>query len=674
MFGTTHSVARLLTGIGLVSLAAGAMAQLSRPTYTPLNFADRPVDLNRGVTRSQVNTNAFFPQVSETRGGRGVRPENPRVTLNIGPNLPPQPVVDTPGRSFAEAETRFPGINFTGSFPPDTHIAVGDDFVVMVVNSTIAFFRKSNGQRVFQSNLDRNAFLSGVSGVGDFIFDPKVFYDPVRRRFYAVVLDVDFNANTSAFIVMGSDDADPRGTWNIVRVVNTGNVGGGEWGDYPGWGFSSTHLAATFNMFPFNNGGVYTRAMGMPWSFVDSGTGQISALDIGDRFTVQLARSDGNNTDIWGVARNGNSQVSAIRLTPNGTTFTRATFNVGITPFNSGPSEVNANGFSIDTINDRVMCSFIRGNRLVAAWTAAGTANGTSSVRWAELRINSPSSVTLAAQGQVNGAPGLSLLQPAITITPNGSKAMVFTQCGPAQSPQVAAAVKSASDPSPNFGPVQVLFTPTQVTGAGSSRWGDYAGIQTDPLVSGRVWGAHQIFTGSNGTWSTQILSFAINTVVPANLLSINPLYGSYISGNATSVQAGDDDNTYQVLSQAVDRTGQYAGVEAVVDTVEPDPVNNTQTLQVDLRASVTGENTPAFVYVWNFRTNTWVSLGSTRLTSTPSSRVFATQRVAADYIDANRQARIRVVAMRAVRTGRVPPLGFTLSIDQLEVGSRPIN
>lgn len=673
MFGNT-SISRIAVAVGIVSLAAGALAQLSRPTFSPVQIADRPVDVNRQVSRTQITTDSMFPQISETRGGRGVRPENPRIELTSGPILPAQPVVDAPGQTTTTPDVRFPGISFTGSFPPDTHIAVGDRFIVMVVNSAIAFFDKNTGRKVFQRNLDRRGFLSGVPGVGDFIFDPKVFYDPVRRRYYVVVLDVDFQTERSAFIVMGSDDGDPRGVWNIVRIDNTGQNFDGEWGDYPGWGFSSTHLAASFNMFPFQNGGVYTRVIGMPWSAVDSGTGQISGLDIGGGvFTLQMARSDGQNQDLWGVARSGNNAVQAIRLVPNGNTFVRSSFTVGITPFNNGPDLADANNILIDTINERIMDSFLRGNRLVAAWTASAPNPNFSAIRWAELRINSPTSVTLAGQGQVNGGTNISLVQPGITINAKGDMAMVFTRCGPNQSPQVAVAAKAATDPSPNFGPVQILATVPAARGFGqSSRWGDYAGIQADPTNPNRVWAAHQVFTAGNGLWSTRIASFILNSPVAGNLQGISTLYGTYLSGNLASVQAANDNNTYQVASTFQTDDGHYAGVEVVATTNDSDPQNNTESIQFDVRAAVTGENTPFFAYALNVRTNTWVALTTGRLTSTQSDFRFATQVPTSDYVNGSGQVRLRLVASRSVRGSRVTPTAFNLLIDRVTVTSNP--
>ena len=65
----------------------------------------------------------------------------------------------------------FPGINNTGWIPPDPHMAVGPQHVVVMTNGAIAFFTKT-GTFQFQDQIEGAGGFWGSLGATGFVFDP----------------------------------------------------------------------------------------------------------------------------------------------------------------------------------------------------------------------------------------------------------------------------------------------------------------------------------------------------------------------------------------------------------------------------------------------------------------------------------------------------------------------
>ncbi|MHC4427544.1 MAG: hypothetical protein ACYS0D_02955, partial [Planctomycetota bacterium] len=121
------------------------------------------------------------------------------------------------------ADPGFTAIFNTGWTPPDPHLAVGPDHVVVMTNGAIAFFTK-DGQLTFQDEIEGSQGFWGSVGASGFIFDPEVLYDPMSGRFFAMAADD--AGSTSWACVAVSDDSDPNGSWHKYRF-NTSSLAGG---------------------------------------------------------------------------------------------------------------------------------------------------------------------------------------------------------------------------------------------------------------------------------------------------------------------------------------------------------------------------------------------------------------------------------------------------------------
>jgi len=155
----------------------------------------------------------------------------------------------------------FIGINMeeAGYFPPDPQIAASGDYVVEVVNSRITVYRKSDGSVVSTSSLYE--FFSGLNPSSDFIFDPKITFDPQGNRWIVVALMLNFDTHESYYYLAISVTSNPVGDWYLYALDATldGNNQSNNWADYPGLGFNDWGIFITSNQFSWYGGFSYAK-------------------------------------------------------------------------------------------------------------------------------------------------------------------------------------------------------------------------------------------------------------------------------------------------------------------------------------------------------------------------------------------------------------------------------
>lgn len=134
-----------------------------------------------------------------------------------------------------------------GWSPPDNDMAISDDgYIVSVVNSAVNYF-DSEGNSLVGEITFSNLFSS--LGLSNFLFDPKVMYDPVEDKFIMVCLSG--NTPEESNVIVGfSVSQNPMDGWHFYTFG--GSWMQGNWFDYPNWAISDTDLIISGNLF---NGG-----------------------------------------------------------------------------------------------------------------------------------------------------------------------------------------------------------------------------------------------------------------------------------------------------------------------------------------------------------------------------------------------------------------------------------
>jgi hypothetical protein len=247
---------RALAAAGAVPLVIGAVGM-------------SPGSVTNAFAASQSTGHAVYrgtgvPQLGGAGAGAPTSPhllgqhEVGRASSTDGPTrLLPSPN-GTPVSRSAGGATGFPGINIvdqdnagTGIYagsqgslePPDQALCVGNGFVVGGVN--LAFAVYSSAGKQLTAATAYNQFFNvqpesnnGTPPFGDFLSDPKCYFDPVGGRFVQTILQIDAPGNIDGsdrthVMVAVSATGDPTGAWNLFSF-DTSNDGNGGTPGHPG--------------------------------------------------------------------------------------------------------------------------------------------------------------------------------------------------------------------------------------------------------------------------------------------------------------------------------------------------------------------------------------------------------------------------------------------------------
>ncbi len=147
-------------------------------------------------------------------------------------------------------------------FPPDTIVAAGPNEVLEAVNSALRLSSRANKDVQTQTLNDHFgvkppfAPRGGVSAASKgFLFDPKVYYDRLSKRFFVVALSRTDGPNTS-FVYLSvsrsSSVVSLSNGWCNYRIRGKRS---NSWADYPGLGMNGRWVVISANNFRFRNRG-----------------------------------------------------------------------------------------------------------------------------------------------------------------------------------------------------------------------------------------------------------------------------------------------------------------------------------------------------------------------------------------------------------------------------------
>jgi hypothetical protein len=131
--------------------------------------------------------------------------------------------------------------------PPGGDIATSSEWMVQVNNDVIVMLNWFTNAFV-QANLS-TLFQNGT----DFIFDPRVIYDPYWNRFVVVAsrcTDCNTSFSLSLLEIAVSQTGDPSGGWWLYSAAPTA----GGFNDFPQLGMDLHSIIFTYNVFFFSGG------------------------------------------------------------------------------------------------------------------------------------------------------------------------------------------------------------------------------------------------------------------------------------------------------------------------------------------------------------------------------------------------------------------------------------
>ncbi len=419
----------------------------------------------------------------------------------------------------------FPGVSYTGWIPADPDIAVGYEEVAVVVNSTLQIYDK-NGTLLYSNTL-ANFFAN--QNPPSTIFDPRVVFDPLDKRFVLVALALNASSQESYFLVAVSDDSTATGTWTTHKL--DANLSG-TWADFPALGFNQEAVIMTANQFSFSTGYFQTASVWIgykselysggysTWTvftglYNEDGTKAFSVhpaegwTATSDEYLLNTKSYGWDKVTLWKVNTAGN--------TPGLTRF--ATLSVSsYTP--PPPAEQLGDTVHLNTGDCRISGPvYFYNDRLYASFTEKATWAGDgdrSALRW--LVIN-PSTPEVVVDYPRWGIAYSDFYYPAVVMDPYGNLVLAAASSGHGDYAglRFIAWNKGASGPTSATWLKEGEGAYERRDGYGRNRWGDYFDAAPDPSNPWQLW-IYGMYATSNNQWATRIgaLQFLPNLVADA--------------------------------------------------------------------------------------------------------------------------------------------------------------
>lgn len=538
------------------------------------------------VPASSVDTRTWQPQIMERHQGNVEPPENPVMPPVATGKKHDVPVgkVDAGAASVAPGR-KFPGMASTGWYPPDCDIAVGQNHIVEVVNSSIAFYTKS-GTKQLQQTFE--TFFAGVAG-GSFLFDPKAYYDRANQRYVIVVLEMDSGSETSKVLVAVSDDTDPNGTWHRYRFEAKLTVSGTSyWLDYPGFGYNQDGYVITGNMFGFSSGWAGVQFLTIPSAPLLTGSpANVYSLRDGNGASAQVAECVDNSGAVYAIGAAGSNDHRLYALSNIGTANpSLVSSDVGISNY-SGPTKraTSTGGQTLDAGDGRLINAWWSNGRMLAAH-AIQIGNNVG-IRWYEFSTTGwpgGGSPSLVQSGNISSNT-YDYFYPALAKDASGAIGLIFGGSNGSETANIFAAGRLTTDPLGNVGTPVNLGISAGV-GYTGGRWGDYFGTEVDPVDGRTFWSVAETL-GANNDWETQIVSFSLSPVVASVSLSPTALVGG-LSAVGTLTLSGPAPAGGQVVNLTSNNVAVTVPASVTVPQGATTTTFNITTVSVPADVSVT--------------------------------------------------------------------------------------
>ena len=632
--------------------------------------AEKTSHLKQGSTRiaasGYVDTRLIFPQISSSIQQRPIQPENPTRRLGIKDvgSLPKIDQVDL-DVSGPREEAKFPGIDMTNAFPADPDIAVGPAHIVQVVNTRIAFFTKAGFK---QADIDGLTFFAPVRQT-TFVFDPKVNYDRIAQRWVVIMDEQDSGSSISNLLFAVSDDSDPNGVWFLYRIPAAFTINGFlNWLDYPSLGYNKDGYVIAGNEFGFQGnqpfrGFVFLIVPKAP-VLTGSPVTVTSIVDTSGFGSTQVAETvDPTKDTVFAASRAFTNQTRFYGIRGIAGTPVVSILDVAAT---SGPASPNTalstSNKVLATVGSRIFTAIWRNGRMYLSYNVG---QGTSIVasRWAEYSTgNWPVSGTITELQAGNIASAtINQFMPAINVNKWGDVGLIFTQCNSSITSNLAVVGRISTDPANSISSPTVLATATGNSYlAPQGRWGDYFGVDVDPIDDETFWGTGMVVRADN-LWTTHILSWSVSKT--ANLA---PATGSWVRGVVKSGTLADlaaNDSSYFAASAGLVLFASEPPAQLQVGATAPSGTVLSLDLTVVAKTNTIGLTQR--VQLWNWVTGTWVNAGQQLSTTSNSIQSVSATGTLSDYVEAG--TRNMLARIQWFQSGLILLWPWTASADQVQ-------
>jgi len=548
----------------------------------------------------------LYPQPNP-RSEHWVRPDFP-----LPPREYPSDVTD-PVRQTAAfgAPAATVGLNFEGNdfdtvcdcAPPDTNGAVGTTQYVQLVNTVFTVYNKSTGA-VIAGPTATSTLWSGFGGTCSTADDGDgtVAFDKLADRWVFQQFVVSSTPYMDCIAV--SQTADATGAYNRYAF----SFGTSDFPDYPKLGVWPDAYYESFNIFL--NGATFIGPDACAVDRTNMLTGgtarpiqcfqQSSSLNplLPSDLDGTTAPPSGEPNFFMTYGSSGVLDLFKYHVdftTPTNSTFTGPT-NISVAAFTPAPSTVAqpSPGEALDTLSDRPMYrQFYRNFGTHESVGFNHSVGNPSGIRWYEIQ-NPNGTPTVAQQGTFS-PDSSNRWMGSTAMDSAGDQAIGYSVVSSSTGldPTVRLTGRTPSDPAGTMETEINIVTGTGVQEATSDRWGDYSGMQVDPVDDCTFWYTQEyIKTTGSFNWATRIANFKF-----ANCGSTTPDFTISASPSSVTVQQGHN-GTSTISTTALNgfnnaitlsATGQPSGVTVTFGTNPiPAPGTGTSLMTMAVGGSVT--------------------------------------------------------------------------------------
>jgi hypothetical protein len=430
--------------------------------------------------------------------------------------------------------------NYNQTFePPDQGLCEGNGFVLEAVNSAYRIWH-TNGSPIEGPFNVNNLFNEGGQ---EFTSDPRCHYDASTNTWFATVLFISADSQSSHQDIAVSTTGDPTGLWTEYRVDTTDAGGNGCpcFGDQPRFGLDQYNLYLSTDEYSIlgtqlNGGQLYAFSKadllsGGPLHYFHYGNlslGGTVPLAIEPSLSVTqpadaeyfLNAFDPNNTfdnriGVWAMTSRGNVH-GGVAPVLSAIVISSETYGAPVHAAQKGSSNY------IDAGDDRMQQTWYDNGAVYGALTTAITIPGDSAERdgaaWFKVQPwisgGRIAGARIPAQGYV-AKRGNYIVYPAIAASPSARVAMIFSETSSTRYPSAGIAVMAAGGS--QFSAPIIVASGQGTYSETRPRWGDYSWALCDP-VSHRFWMATEYMppssswtTTGHNNWGTRVVEVSVS-------------------------------------------------------------------------------------------------------------------------------------------------------------------
>ncbi len=393
----------------------------------------------------------------------------------------------------------FDGLNQTqcNCTPPDVQVAVGQNYVVEMVNADMGIWDK-NGTPVLTVLLGR---MYGLPN-SDILSDPRIIFDTSSDRWYSSILDV----TTSRVGLAVSTTDDPTKSWNLYFIQFDGNCP-----DQPSIGMSSDKFVVSAN--DFTSCTVNPSFLGAQYFVIDknsmaSGISNPTMQKFGpdgSAFTIFPVQPLDSASTIFLASAYGTSNT--LHLYSISGTVPNVTVNeqdLDIQTISIPPSAMQQNTtIPVDTTDDRIQSGIYTGGNVWLGLNDGCTPQGDSLTRSCVRLIEIDTVKSKVLQDFDIGYNGFYYFYPALTVDASSRLNIGFGYSSSSDYPGLMYAVQDMASGTDNIEKPQVFKQGLWYDS--SERYGDYFGAAPDPSNELYAWFAGEYHRSASPYWSTYV-------------------------------------------------------------------------------------------------------------------------------------------------------------------------